>query len=493
MENHDHPEEGAAHKNPEAADHVELTAGRQKLAGIEVAAVTSRQVQGSLEVPGIVEATSKGRAVVTPPIAGRLVSISIQPGDRVRKGQVLAVLESSELAQAWASIADAKRMRDAAAAGVHEAKSQIALAESKVRTARQSLDRQKQFAAAGAFGESAVQQAQSELNDAQSELLGFQKEQATHADQLRRLEILFAEGVVSRNELDSARLELQQDEIKLSRALTRVEIAKNAYDRERSIASKGLQNAREIQTAESEVRAAGLERDRADVLLRSAEAALTNATTAVTNAQATYTTYSGGGKASGGRVSILAPIDGTIAHLDVTRGQGVDRTQAVAEIENLDAVWVTASVPEAQIGNVRAGGQVRITVAAHPDQTFEGLVQVIGSRIDAKTRALPVQCLVANNRGRLKPEMFAKVFLGEGQKASSLVVPESALVRDGTETFVFVKEGERFERREVSLGSTDGQWISVRTGLQEGDKVVVKGTFVLVSELKRGELKGHEH
>ncbi len=171
-----------------------------------------------LQVPGTVSSTDKGRAVVTPPVAGRVVSISARLGDTVRQGQVLATIESPELSQAWSAIADATRLRDAAKSDVEQARSEVQLSQAKLSAAKTSLTRQRQLAQAGAFSQAPVQQAQSELNDAQSELLSIQKEQASHAEQVRRLENLYRDGIVSKSELEAARLELQQDQIKLDRA-----------------------------------------------------------------------------------------------------------------------------------------------------------------------------------------------------------------------------------------------------------------------------------
>ena len=130
--------------------------------------------------------TTKGRAVVTPPIAGRVVSILVQLGDSVRQGQTLAILESPELAQSWASIAEATKMRDSANSDLKQSKAEVELYLAKLSASRVSLTRQRDLAKAGAFSQAPVQQAQNELNEVQSELLSVHKEQASHAEQLRR-------------------------------------------------------------------------------------------------------------------------------------------------------------------------------------------------------------------------------------------------------------------------------------------------------------------
>lgn len=486
---HAHEEEAAQH----AEESVTLTKDQEKIAGIQVEAARMQMMQSSIEVPGTIASTTSGRAVVTPPVGGRLVRLSVQLGDEVKKGQVIGMIESTELAEAWAQIGSAEQMRDSAASQVKDAKSQAQLAVAKLQSAEQTLQRQKEFAKAGAFNTAALQQAQRELNDSQNNLLSAQKELASHSENLRRLENLFREGLVSKFDLQEAQLDVQKDAIEVSRAEAAVRSAKESYDREKNIAGKGLLNSREVQTAEAEVRSAKLERDRAQLSIRSAEASLASANKAVANARTTYRTYSGGASASSGRVNLVAPIAGTVSHLDVTQGQAVDRTQALCEIENLNSVWVTANVPERETAKIKKGMDVAIKVAAFPDFDFEGVVQVVGSNIDAKTRSIPVKCLVVNLGKRLKPEMFANVQISYGASEEVLSVPSAAVVEDGDESVVFVREGDGFVRHVVTVGRKSGGRVEIQSGLESGQIVASEGGFILKSQLAKDELKGHDH
>ncbi len=484
----EHGHEEAGHVDSE----VKLSPEAEKLAGVKTFMAESREVQDSIKIPGSVKSTTSGRAVVTPPIAGRVVSISVQLGDQVRQGQTLAVLESPELAQSWSTIAEATKLRDAADADVRQAKAEVQLSIAKLSAARTNLARQKEFVKAGAFSQAPVQQAQNELNEAQSELLSVQKEQASHAEQFRRLENLFKDGIVSKSELEASKLELQQDQIRLDRTKAKIENAKATYDRERNIASRGLLNAKELQTAEADVRASQLELEKAKLKVRSAESALSSANKTIANVKVVYKSNVGSGGSAAGRVSLVAPISGTITHLDVTKGQAVDRTQVLFEVENLQSVWVTANVPEQDSTKIRKGATVQVTVVSMPGVTFEGIVQVVGSKVDPKTRSIPTQCLVVNAGGRLKPDMFASIQLGVGTKIRSVVIPKTALITEDRKSFVFVKAGESYEKREVQIGHEDGELVVIRSGIKAGEVVASEGAFVLSSEQKKAELKGHE-
>ncbi len=490
-EEHGHAEE--AHGGEHSAD-LALTEEAIKTAGIETQVAQSMPLQAQLRVSGVVSNTGQGRAVVTPPVGGKILSLLANVGDTVTTGQALATIESVDLAQAAAAITDAERARGAAESDVKRAKAELDLAKARLRTAQAALGRQQAFARTGAFSQPGLQDAQRELNDAESELESAQKEEVVHRAQLERAERLFRQELISRTELENARLDVEQDRIRQEKAKRQIALARQAYEREKEIATKGLHNAREIQAAEAEARAANLEVGRARVALQGADAAVQGARRAVANAQSAYAAVAGSGNRAGGsRVTLVAPIGGTIAHREATLGQAVERTTEVFEIDNLRSVWITASVPEKEIAHVRRGGPVRVSTSAYPNRTFVGVVQVVSSRLDAKTRTMPVQCLVQNVSGLLKSGMFAQVELGIGASSAGIAVPRSAIVSDGDERVLFVAEGGgKFERRTVRIGREQREMLEILDGLKAGERVVTKGAFVLKSQAQKDELKGHE-
>ncbi len=475
-----------------AGKSIEISSNAQRIAGIEVAPAGLRSMQESLTVPGVMTSTNKNRAVVTPPVAGRLIRLNVQLGDVVRQGQTLAVIESSELAQSWQSVAEAQRSRDAAAADLNQSRSEAKLAEAKLQSAQTNLERQRELAKEGAFSQAPLQLAQSELNDAQSDLLEAQRQLDYHTKQLERDERLLKEGLVSKSEWETARLDVQLDENRVDKGRARVELAKAGYEREKSIAQKGLLNARELQAGEAEVRSSQLERDKAIIKIDAARAALANSEKAIRNAQGTYRASSGGGATSLGQVAIIAPVSGTIIHIDVTLGQAVDRTQTLMEIENIGSIWATANVQEKDIAKVSLGENCVVTASSLENRSFHGVVAIVASRLDPKTRTMPVQCLITGAGGALKPDMFVTVRIGLRRSRSVLAVPSTAVIKDADKNVVFVGRDGKFERREVTVGVADGGYVEILDSLNNGEVVAIKGTFVLTSESKKDQLKGEE-
>lgn len=496
---HDHAAE-AAHDDHAGHDHgseeaaVELTPDAAKLAGIKTAIAVLRDISPETSVPGTVNSTTQGKAMVTPPVPGRVISLNVRLGETVKAGQVIGVIESTELAEAWEKIADAEQAQLTAQSSVTEAQSQLALAKSEFNAATQNLDRQKKFASAGAFNQSALQEAKRQLIAAQSEVDAAQKEFEVHTKQYERLKSLYDQDIVSRRELEDSELDIEQDRVRLKGAKSQLKIAEEGVTREQNIARQGLQNSKEVQTAESELAQAKLQVARAQTALQLAKSAESNARQMIANARSTYRTYTGGANAKIGRVNLNAPISGVVTHMDVTRGQAVDRTQSVLEIENLSSVWVTANVPEKLADSIRVGAGVDIQRSKSSLDFIPAKVQVVGSRVDEKSRSLPVQCIVENSFGLLKPGMFVTVFFKTGAPKTATVVPQSAVILDGDSSYVFVKEASgEFHKHIVEVGLRSGGWVEILSGVKAGNTVASEGGFILKSEQQKGELKGHEH
>jgi cobalt-zinc-cadmium efflux system membrane fusion protein len=506
-----------AHEGEQAI--IRLSPEAIRIAGIRVAAVRPSPMSEVLIVPGTVEVSPNRAAKITPPAPGKLVRLLANLGDTVRAGQPLAVLDSYEIAQAHAAVRQAESNVNQARAALQMAQAEVAQARANVRLAKAeveqartkqanaeiALQRQRELAGAGAFSQAPLQAAQQELTEAQSELLNAEKEDAAHEVVLERTERLFKAELVSKQELEQERLHHEQDHLRVERAKARLEIAKKAYEREKRIAEAGLLNAREVQAAEAEVRVAQAEvqkaqqgSSRARQELRKAEKGEQAARTAQRGAEAALNAardnlYALAGTGHhGSLLTLSAPIGGTITERHATLGEAVERATTLFLIENLNTVMVNASVSEKDMARVRVGQPVEVMVNAYPSRSFPGVVQSIAGRIDEKTRTLPVRCLVENPGRRLKPGMFAKVSLAIGRQTSALTVPPSALEEDGERRFVYVQQEDGFKRQEVKIGRKTQTLVEITSGLKPGDRIAVEGVFVLKSEAKKEELKGHE-
>lgn len=195
------------------------------------------------------------------------------------------------------------------------------------------------------------------------------------------------------------------------------------------------------------------------------------------------------------RFEVIAPFEGTVIEKKVTTGASVDEKEPIYRIADLRKIWVIASVYEKDIAKIERDQTALVTTKAYPGEVFSGHVAWISDTLDERTRTLEVRIEMANEGKRLKPGMFVRATVVVGSKNNVVVIPESAVRRQGGELIAFIDEGDGlFERREIEVGGKSNGMVEVRSGLKAGERVVSSGSFILKSELeKEGFGGGHAH
>lgn len=179
----------------------------------------------------------------------------------------------------------------------------------------------------------------------------------------------------------------------------------------------------------------------------------------------------------------FAKQDGIVADLRVIEGTWALPTDIVMSIADLSSVWVLADVFENEAAWVREGRPAEVRLPAVADRVWEGKVQYIYPNLDPETRTLKVRLQFDNPDETLRPNMLAEVTIYGGPKPDVLAIPREALIETGKAQRVVVAEGEgRFRSREVSIGVERGGWVEVLSGIEEGERVVVSGQFLIDSE-----------
>jgi cobalt-zinc-cadmium efflux system membrane fusion protein len=187
---------------------------------------------------------------------------------------------------------------------------------------------------------------------------------------------------------------------------------------------------------------------------------------------------------SGEQIPVKAPLSGVVLEKLITEGTAVTPGTPLFVVSDLSSLWALAEIDETAISHVKAGLPVDVSVSAYPGETFAGTIAWVADTINPKTRRVTVRCALPNPQGKLKPEMYATVLLGEGEPRPVVLVPSAAVQDIGGKPVVFVEDGPgRYRRRDVTVGPDRGGAIEVRTGLRDGERVVVAGAFLLKSEL----------
>jgi membrane fusion protein, heavy metal efflux system len=182
----------------------------------------------------------------------------------------------------------------------------------------------------------------------------------------------------------------------------------------------------------------------------------------------------------GQRVTVRAPIEGTVLESSVAPGEyRTDTAASLMTVADLSRVWVSADVAEPAIGSIRVGDGVAITLVAFPGRELTGRVTRIADVVDPQTRTVKVHVELPNADGRLRPDMFGTM-RHAGASRRVVVLPLDAVVREYGRSTVFVEQAPgRFTRREVELGARAGSRVAVLHGVGAGEQVVIDGAVLL--------------
>jgi cobalt-zinc-cadmium efflux system membrane fusion protein len=188
---------------------------------------------------------------------------------------------------------------------------------------------------------------------------------------------------------------------------------------------------------------------------------------------------------------VRSPIGGVITEKHAIVGELSDPSKSLYTIADLSSVWVVVDINEKDLAKVHKGQATNLIVGAYPDLKLKGRITYIADLVDQATRTVKARIEVANSGRKLKPEMFATVELTLAADAPPvLAVPEDALQDLDGKKVVFVAENAtEFAARPVQTGRSASGLVEIVSGLKEGENYAVKGSFILKSEIKKGEMK----
>ncbi len=187
---------------------------------------------------------------------------------------------------------------------------------------------------------------------------------------------------------------------------------------------------------------------------------------------------------------VVAPFQGTVVDKHVRLGEPVHEAPLLT-VADLRTVWVRGHVPEKDVLKVGQGQTAVLAAEAFPDTPLEGQVTWVSNTLDEDTRTLPIRIEVDNRVCLLKPGMLARIFLALDTRKDAFAVPIEALRTYADSPVVFVACGRgRYQMRPVRVGLQSGGAVEILDGLREGEPVVTEGSFVLLSELERGNAAG---
>lgn len=460
---HDHGAKGAHDEKPgeEHEDEeglVELTAEAEKMAGLQVAPVKKGRISHVIALTGAVAANEDRTVHLNPKVEGLVREVNKTLGDHVAVGEVLVVLDSTQLGTAKVDFL--KQLQE-------------------FQIAELELERRKVVA------------------ENVARLVTMLDKQSSPLDVSAR----------------TAKLPMGEYRAKVLLAYSNLRLAKGSYDRQKRLFERKV-------TSEKEMLEARNGYEGAQAQYRSALDEATYATfSAHISAEKDMRTKSAAFDAALQHLKILgatdeevhelrnrkarelshfsvrAPIRGEITEKHVTLGERATPEVSLMTISDRSTVWVLADVYEKDLAHVHAGMPAAIEVNAYPGRIFRGQVSIVTPAVDAKTRTTRLRIVVDNTDGILASGMFAKIETTSGADEAVLSTQASAIQEIEGKTTVFVREKpNHYRAHPVTTGARDstGERVEIFSGLKQDDSVVVKGAFYLRSEMAKGEM-GHDH
>jgi membrane fusion protein, multidrug efflux system len=197
--------------------------------------------------------------------------------------------------------------------------------------------------------------------------------------------------------------------------------------------------------------------------------------------------------------NIVAPFAGKLGLRRMEKGQYVKAGDPLVWLQALDPIWIDFPVPEGDVGKLKKGAPVELSVNAYPKEVFKGEIEAFDARVAEDTRTLMVRARLPNTDHKLLPGMFANVKVLTGEPKQLVTVPRTAVTYGlyGDSVWV-VKEGKpepqktastgdvavpepqlTVERRFVRVGPSREESVAILEGVNAGEQVVTSGQLKL--------------
>jgi RND family efflux transporter MFP subunit len=179
------------------------------------------------------------------------------------------------------------------------------------------------------------------------------------------------------------------------------------------------------------------------------------------------------------KAQIVSPIDGVVARRYIEVGQWVKQGDPIADVVQLDPLFVRVNVPEALMPRIKVGDSATVTVDALGGQSFTGKIEQIIPFPDPSSRTFPVKILLPNAGHMIWPVFFARATITSQSQQGGFRVPRDAVVTGGNQHRVVVARGGKAVVVPVAMGAGAGGKVSVTGELTEADVVITRGNEML--------------
>lgn len=416
------------------------------------------EVKDTVNLPGSVSAVLETK--VASKVGGRVTKIFVKEGDYIRKGQLLAQIDTSDIVNQ-----------------VNQAKAVLESAQIRYQQAKTAYELQKQQF------QYSLQQAEATLNAAKENLLmlktGARPQEIKQAEALlaqasanlqnaennyQRMQMLFSRGAISRQAFDLAQMQYDVAKAQVESAKQQLELVKIGPREEQiKIAEQNVRQAEAMyelaKAAEQQVRIRQQDMETAQAAVEQAKAAYNLALNSLREA------------------NVSSPINGYVLTKLVDIGEVVGPGMPMFVLVDTGSLYVNCIASELDVSRLKIGQTVDLIFDAMPTQIFKQKISMISPAGDPMSRSFLVRVTLPQAPFVVKPGMFARARIIVGNK-TGIFLPRTCVYLEGTESYVSVVEGAKAVKRKVKVGATIGELMEILGGVKEGDRVIERGDAV---------------
>lgn len=190
--------------------------------------------------------------------------------------------------------------------------------------------------------------------------------------------------------------------------------------------------------------------------------------------------------------AVASPIAGVVLERNAAVGAVAGEGMPLFEVADLSSLWVDLHVFGFDAQHIIAGVPVTVTRLSDGATAPTRLERVLPSTATA-SQSTVARATIANDDGLWRPGSAVRARIAVDRSEAALAVPLGALQTDeDNRDVVYVREGDRYEERPVTLGRRDAQRVEVTAGLRAGEQVVVEQSFLVKADIGKSAA-GHEH
>jgi multidrug efflux pump subunit AcrA (membrane-fusion protein) len=182
-----------------------------------------------------------------------------------------------------------------------------------------------------------------------------------------------------------------------------------------------------------------------------------------------------------GTFSVTAPRAGVVTALGAAPQQVVASGTELLRIAAVDRVWLRADLYGERARLARVGDTVDARAAMFPELPIRGRIASLAPSVEGATQSMAARVPLSNPSGRLLPGMFVDVRIATGRTVHGVLVPQTAILYEGSRRLVMIARDSTFFPSVVTLGPVVGDRVAVLRGVNPGERVVLKGAFELFS------------